>query len=329
MREIQGKAAALRTVINSMASREGRKALVMLVQRYSSIAGYEYLIAGAQADMAPAFTTAGLRHGVARAANAAEVTIYPLFPEGLLRAELVNAEDETGAMGRRRMARTRPVFTNEARPILELAAATGGTAAWSTSDIARILPRIAGELGSYYSLAYRAPESSTTKREIRVKPKRRDLRVRARTEYVVRTDDEKLRDVLLATLSEAPGRRGELPWAWKAGSPRKVKRKVIVPFTLQVPVAALTALPNGSGSEGSFSVHVAWGRGAGEVSEPMSGRQPFVIPERDLDRVRKGYFTYELEVETLDEPVKVAIAVVDDVGRVYGIVRLDLPLPMR
>jgi VWFA-related protein len=325
MAEMRGKTAALRMLVNSMAARDGRKALVMLTQRYSSVAGFEFLIAGAQGDMAGAFTTRKLREGVMRAANAAGVTMYPLFPEGLLKAELVNAEDDSSYTGRRRVARSRPVFTNEARPIVELAAATGGLAAWSTSDIARMLPRIAADLDSYYSLAYRAPETSVPRREIAVRPKRRDLRVRTRNEYVVRTDDEKLRDTVVAALYEAPGHRGELRWAYKTGQPRATKRGVVVPLTLQIPVAALTALPNGASSEGAFSVYVAWSGADGEVSEVTKSRQPFVIPDRDLERIRKGHFTYDLEVETPREKTKVAIAVVDEVGRAQGIVRVDLP----
>ena len=56
-------------------------------------------------------------------------------------------------------------------------------------------------------------------------------------------------------------------------------------------------------------------------------RRTFEIPEADLERVRGGILTYDVEIETRPEATKDAIAVLDDVARRYGIVRIDLPLP--
>ncbi|HEY0156071.1 MAG TPA: VWA domain-containing protein [Thermoanaerobaculia bacterium] len=321
--EMKGKAAALRVAIGSMAPRDGRKALVMVSHRFSQFAGGEYLVTTAERANRY-YDTAGLQREVIQAANAGGVTIYPLFPEGLPMSEVSEADDDMIARQGRRTGYSRNFFRNESAALTNLATSTGGFMAFSVADITRMLPRIAAELESYYSLAFPLPDAKPGPRKIGVRAKRDGLRVRFRREYVVESDQDKLRGTLTAALFEPAGTaRGELPWRYELAAPEESGGKLLHRITLQIPVRALTAVPDGRSHNGAFEVYVLTVGGGGELGEVQRGGRRFQIANAELERVRAGVFTYDLAVETPPGGAKVAIAVVDGVAKTHGIVRVD------
>lgn len=316
---MRAKSAALRALVGTLAVRDGRRALLFLAHRYSP--GTEFLFNPVEGSMGYGRTAGQLRTSVTRAANAANVTIYGFFPEGAVRDETATAMDDFAARHAGRRMSSRAAYNSSRGALSHLAKATGGMIATSVAEIGRVLPRVSEDLGAYYSIAFPAPGSSPRAGRLEVRTKRSELTVRTRRELVIESEEEKLQRTLLATLFEPPHTRGELAWRFVASQPRERDGRRVYPFRLQIPVRALTALPSGANRSGAFVVYVTAG---GEVSRD---RRTFEIPEADLERVRGGILTYDVEIETRPEATKVAIAVLDDVARRYGIVRIDLPLP--
>lgn len=315
---MRAKAAALRALVGTLAEREGRKALLFVADGFSP--GTEFMFSPVERSMGFDKSAAQVRTSVIRTANAANVTIYGFFPAGAVRDETSTAGDDFAARHAARRGSSRAAFTASRDALSHLASATGGTVAMSVAEIARVLPQVSRDLGAYYSVAFRASAEPSPAKKLEVKTKRRGLVVRARREVVIEDDDDKLQRRLLATLIDPPHTRGDLPWRFVSAPPREEKGRRVYTFRLQIPVRALTALPNGATHSGAFLVYVTAG---GEVSR---NREAFDISEGDLERVRRGIFTYDLQIETSPEDTRIAIAVVDDIAKRHGIVRLDLPL---
>jgi VWFA-related protein len=318
---MRSKAAGLRGILGTLAARDGRRALLFLAHRFSP--GSEFMFSPVERSMGYDKTAGGVRMSVVRAAHAANATIYGFLPEGAARDETATSADDFTARhaGRRRSSRI--AYAASKGALGHLAHATGGAIATSVAEISRVLPEVSEDLGSYYSIAFRANADSTAAERLEVRTKRPELTVRARNEYVVETDEEKMERAIAASLFDPPGVRGDLPWRFHVSQPRASRGKRTYPFRLEIPVRALTALPQGATHNGAFVVYVTAG---GEMSR---SRKTFEIPEADFARVRGGVFTYDLEIETRDEETKIAIAIVDDVARRHGIIRLDLPLDVR
>jgi VWFA-related protein len=321
MAEMRAKSMALRAVAGSLATRDGRRALLFVSHRFSDVAGAEYLFHRAERTMG--YSTKELQDSVIEAANAANVAVYSFYPEGPPRDEVASAADDFVARhhGRRWSART--AFNNEKVALEKLAGSTGGIVALNAAEIRRSLPRVADDLQSYYSMAFRLRDPSPGARRLEVRARRPNLVVRAPRELVVESDESRLQRTIAASLFDPQGTRGDLPWRFVTSEPRIDGRKRVYTFRLQIPVRLLTATPAGATRSGAFLVYFTAG------GEMATSRRPFEIPEGDLDRVRAGIFTYDLVIETRAEDTRVAIAVVDEVSRRHGIVRLDLPLPIR
>ena len=62
----------------------------------------------------------------------------------------------------------------------------------------------------------------------------------------------------------------------------------------------------------------------GEVSDVTRRTQPFEIPAADLERALTGHFTYELDVVVNKGADHVAIGVIDEVSKTFGVKRIAL-----
>src|SRR5687768_3459686 len=138
---------------------------------------------------------------------------------------------------------SRAVLLNEMVMLREIADKTGGVTSYGTANTANLMSRVAEDLADYYSLAYRATaRNKDAARQIVVKMKDRKLNVRARREFVEKTDDTRMRDRVLAALHDATtGSSFQL--GAELGKPMKVSRKTqTAPLKIRIPIKSLTLL---------------------------------------------------------------------------------------
>jgi VWFA-related protein len=331
--EIRGKARAIAGLMTSMGGVEGRKVLLMAARRFGNIAGADcFDTAAVPPDQRAQYATDAIRAQVIDAANANGFTIYPVYAgsvepegnsaEGHLPREIASDKDvDVRGMG------SNSVLLNESQSLIEIADKTGGMTAWG-SDIVKLLPRIDEDLDSYYSLGYRGKGAQADlARKVVVTAKRPGLRVRTRTEVIEKSESTRMRDRVIAALSYLVD-QGTLGVRVMTGDVRKRSRnRYTLPIKVQVPIGQLTTVREGGTERGAFSIFVAAGNGEVLFSDVTRRTQMLAIPERELDRAKQSSFTYEVDL-TIDPKVnRVAIGVYDEVGRDYGVLRVDSVVP--
>jgi VWFA-related protein len=328
--EQRRKAGIIKALIASMASIDGRKALILATHRLSLFAGGEYFYAmgyndvpsheRAWLDMQPVMTS------VIDAANAAGVTIYPIYPEGLGNdGSMANATTPAAQLN---AAYDYQVLTNETSALSNIAIRTGGMMAWGAKDVATLLPRINDDLDSYYSLAYRSgPATEDTRRGLAVKTKNPDYRVRARREYAATSEETKIRQRVTAALFREPDGLPRLNVKASFGKQEKETDNAWrAPLTLRIPMSQLIALAgDGNKSSGSMSIYVASAASLGTNAEVTHQTQPFTYPSAEKAKVDAQYVTYDVDVRYDQAAQFIAVAVVDDVSRDMTVMRLKLP----
>ncbi len=156
-----------------------------------------------------------------------------------------------------------------------------------------------------------------------VKTRNPELRVRARRQFIEKSDETRMRDRLRAAFFRA-GDESQIDIQATIGV-KKRRGTSTVPLRVRIPIADLTVLPQGGGKHaGSFSVYVGSVADLDELSDVTRKTQPFELKEADLAKARAGHFTYDLDVTVNAKARYVAVAVLDDVGRTYGLRRLTL-----
>jgi VWFA-related protein len=313
-------ASTLGVIVEGLAGVEGKKMLLLATRRFGEFVGAEFFYA-AGADFVPNEKRSELdnkprvRHLI-ELANAAGVTIYPVFPSG---SQERSADPDAPDIGAQ-------VVMNEMATLTEIAEKTGGLTTWGTLEIARLLPRVADDVTDYYSLAYRA----TTRRQdetrsVEVLTRDRSLKVRARRQFVDRSDDSRMHDRVVAALHDHVK---ESPMTITATlGQRSGGRRETIPLKIRIPIGQLTMLPHSGKHAGAFSVYVATGSPRGETSEVTQKTQPFEIPPADLDRARASHFTYNFELVVNKGADAVAVGVFDEVSKSYAL--LTLPITER
>ena len=339
--DIRRKAVALSTLIDTMAAAPGRRMLFMATRRFSQFAGAEFFGGDVPQQHRADFDTREIREEVAASANAAGVTIYPLYPEGAEQVVMASVEEGArveginigGRIVRRdndrwrkdaeKASRSGVVLMNETAAIGELANQTGGVAGWGKTDIIRLAEAIRNDSTAYYSLAIRAPESNGKARRISVTTKNRAHRVRSRREYVIKTDAALMRDRVRGALYSSVGDPA-LSFVVETGEPRRAARRYRIPVTIRIPVASLTTLPRDGTNAGSFAVYAAAGGMLGIMSDVTEKTQPFTVKPEDVEKAKTAFITYELEVVCDGRADRVSIGVLDDVSRHWGVVTVKV-----
>lgn len=333
--EMKLRVSAINSTIDMMAGAEGRKVLLLATHRLGEIAGAEYLYSSGvtliPGTIRNEFATEDLTRSLIDKANASGVTIYPMFPEGI-RANYVDASIGQITLPTGGQAMDTGVslgaenFTamNETVNLDRIARETGGVMAWSVADIVRVLPEISSDMTDYYSLAYRVTASRTDRaRDIVVKAKNRDYRVRARRQFVEKSDETLMKDRLTATLFGVTP-HSDIPLEVRQGEVRKVRTRTSIPLAVKIPINALTSLREGNAYKGGFSVYVATAADLDEVSDFTKRTQPFEFAAADLEKANAGHFTYDLDLVVNGKARYIAVGVYDEVGKSSGFLRIPV-----
>jgi hypothetical protein len=165
-------------------------------------------------------------------------------------------------------------------------------------------------------------------RKVEVRVKDPKLSVRSRRQFVPKNENVRMEDrVIGALFGNEPS--SSFQFAVKSDAPTRGKNQTyLIPVTVEVPISALTPL-RGQGNvyNGAFSVYLAWGAVIGGVSETHHDTQQFSINAADLERAKKGHFTYTISVAALTPSLHVAFGVYDEVSREYAVRLVDLKAP--
>lgn len=311
------RVAAINAVINGMAGIEGKKVMLLAAHRIGTFVGAEHYFAAGVEQLpegdSPEFQNVARMRGVIANANAAGVTLYPVYPAGLDQVSLSGPDT------------TRQVLMHEMAMRNEIAEKTGGLTTYGAVDIAKLLPAVADDMSDYYSVAYRAPSRRADEaRDIVVKMRDPKLKVRSRRQFVEKSDDSRMRDRVVAAIYDN-GQPSPIRVVAQFGKPKKTGRnRRSVPVAVRVPIDALTLVPQGRSHAGAFSVYVMTGAELGAVSEVTRRTQSFEIPSSELTRAMKSHFTYKLDVQINTGADHVALGLLDEVSKSYGVVRLPL-----
>jgi VWFA-related protein len=323
------KAAALETLMHSIAGFEGRKVLLMAVERFGAFSASGLFGNGiVPIERRQELSNRTLHDSLISTANATGVSIYPVYPPGLrsslTSAATANSSNDAeadlaaGAYGYN-------VLFNQTLALNAIADDTGGLTAWGAGNIAEMLPRMAEDLETYYSLGYRAPGNSRgIVRKLEVRAKNRAYKVRNRAQFVEKSETEAIKDRVIANLYQSfPG---SIEFEIEAGEPRSTGRnRWELPLTIRIPISELTALPDGGGESGEFSVYAAAGSVLGVTSEVQRRTQSFKIPETDLENAKASHFTYDLVLQIDEKSNRVSVGVVDETGREAGFQQIAIP----
>ncbi|HEX3577302.1 MAG TPA: hypothetical protein VHY33_01965, partial [Thermoanaerobaculia bacterium] len=205
---------------------------------------------------------------------------------------------------------------------------TGGVAAWGSKDVTNLLPHVIDDFESYYSLAYRATGASASARRIEVRVKDQNLVVRARKQFLTKSDTTRMEDRVIATLfGHAPPSSFEVNV--RLANPKlNEKKQYITPITIEVPISALTTLPGAANnSSGAFSVYTAWGAVLGGVSDTHHETKQFTIAAADMAKAKQSHFTYQFDVASATPYLRIALGVYDEVSKEYALDLVDLEPP--
>lgn len=329
--DMRRKVQTLNMLVNTMAAIEGRKAVLMATRRFSQYAGYEYMNLGLQPPKDDHFNTREIRDALARNANAAGVTFYPVYPQGYVNIPIANVEQgprnarmfySTNAdADANKLSRADGILLNETKSIGDLADRTGGVAGWGLSDVQKIANVVREDLTSYYSLAFSAPSTAST-HNIRVTTKNRSYVVRARREFVEKTDEMQMADRVVAAMYQ-PQRAADLPIEVQVLRRTKKGRRFHIPIVLRIPASSLATQPTDKFRGGSFRVYAAAGGALGIMSDVYQKSQPFTVPydAKDIDTKQ---FTYEFEMVTDGRADRIVVGACDELRKECGLVRVKL-----
>jgi VWFA-related protein len=339
--ELRKKVTAINALLLGMSGREGKKVLLLASHRLSLIAGLEYLGIGLKGPVSAAirneFGTEELVQTIATTANAAGVTVYPIYPEGLATGAMsLQSNVEIGPHSISNIYRLPTstdsanydhiVLNNELPALDDIAQQTGGMTAFG-SDIVKLLPRVEDDFSTYYSMAYRASSRREDRsRKLVVKTTNPAYSIRTRREILDKSDTTQMKERVVANLF-TPNTPSKIAVTTKIGTAKKVGRnRYKIPLTVTIPVAALTTITQANGDfAGSFSIYVAWGGILGEISDTTHRVQSFVIPKADAEKAAESTFSYDFELLADERTDRISVGVLDDVGKDSGYAFLRLP----
>lgn len=310
--------AAINSAIDSMAAGTGRKLLILSPHRLGRYSGAEFYYAvgfdRVPPDAAAEFDNSPELEGIAANANSAGVTIYPFYAPGVDETSADPAAPDIAA----------EIMANEMIGLEDLARSTGGLTSWGPKNVAMLLPQVAEDASQYYSLAYNVKtRREDAVRKVTVRTKNATLKVRSRTEYVEKSDDTRMRERVIAAAHQAT-QEPDFHVSAELGRMRRNGRRWVIPVEIAIPGSGLTPVPSESKYVGAFSVYIASATNEGDVGKVTHQTQRFEFPAADVARVKASHFTYEIELVVDDAARHVAVGVLDEVSKSFGVAHVPI-----
>jgi VWFA-related protein len=334
--EVRRAVEALERAVRSLAGLPGRKAVLYVSGGLAQRPGeeiYQYfqdlfgqlLIAESNsaafidpASEALAVDQNHLFDELTRVANAYQVTLYTLdaarAEEGFTRTA-DNGFGTGGTNDTPRVALDALRAQSLMEPMVEMAAATGGTAIVNTANFDDGLAALATDFDSYYSLGYAAPGGGDGRfHEIEVRVKRPGLRVRHRAGYVDHPRAERVADRTLSSLV-LDLESNPLGVAVDFGEPKQGKKdRWQLPVMVRVPLRELTLLPQNDQRLGQVQFYLVVKDEKGGVSELHRHPYPVAVPEAQAGEILVRDLGYYATLELRPGRPVVAVGVWDELA---------------
>lgn len=267
------------------------------------------------------FDAARLIESVARTANANGITLYTLHAAGLGAGQEGFLAEERQAIP---FSVTNAAVTNSQESLQLLAEMTGGLATTNTNNFAQAFKNIERDLGSYYSLGYRAgTERVDRQRSLQVRVKNKQWIVRNRQTFVEKSTFAEMSDRVVANLLYKV-KANDLNIRVKTNPPIPQEDLFRVPVEIQIPMESLTLLPQGEGYAGGFSVYVAVANKDGDMSDVSRKTHQLRVSSDDMKKIAGKYYTYSVDLLMEKGTNKISVGVVDDVSNTSGFERVQV-----
>jgi VWFA-related protein len=313
-------------LLTTLAGVEGKKILVLTTEGFQIQPGREAFTLidevarekGWQSSSmleAMAYNSNSLIESIARTANANSITIYPIHAGGLAAGNEGMTADNQQATS---YNVTSAAASNTTESLQLMAEMTGGLVTARTNNFAGAFKNIIRDLDSYYSLGYRAgTERVDRQRELEVRVKNRNLRVRNRQTFVEKSTFQEMSDRVIANLLYKT-KANDLGIHVKVDSPVPANDLFRVPVEIHIPIDNLTLLQQGEAYMGGFSIYVVVGNKDGDMSDVARKSHQITIPVANFANSKGKYYTYTLDLMCERGLNKISVGVVDDVSNTSG-----------
>ena len=161
---------------------------------------------------------------------------------------------------------------------MTLARETGGLALLNSNDFGKGLARVYQDTSVYYSIGVTLSKLPAGYQKVSVEVDRPGAVVRTRRGYAARTDAERSRDRVQATLKTNLTYTG-VPLTLKAAAPTKKGSRYSLPIQVTMPASALTFVPDGSARRASAEVYIGAIDDAGRMSDIAREETTFTLSE--------------------------------------------------
>lgn len=203
-----------------------------------------------------------------------------------------------------------------------MAGGTGGVAVTQTTNFDLAFDIISKDLDSYYSLGYRPPESRGTPRRVVVKLKNPKYLVRARETVVIKSNDDQMRDRVIANLYTDTA-SSTWPISIRTGPPANDGGKFTVPVKVTM-ASTITLLPQDQKLVGGFVLYFVIGTGDGRNSEVMRRPRGFGIPPFAEQAVRAKPMTYTTAIRVNPGENILSVGIIDQISGTTGFARAKI-----
>lgn len=336
--DVSQSVAAASKLLASLSGVDGRKVLVLATESLPTVAGGEMFekiesirtramvsgstlkagaTRGSRVEDLSKFTVAPMIEQLGNIANATGVTIYALNPKA-------SGRRDAGTSDLQMTGDTSVDFAESVQGmdgVGMLARKTGGVAMVG-APAALVLARIEADLGSYYSLGYRAEPGSSPNRDIQVRVRKPGHSVRARTSVFYRSLETEMADRVIANHLQA-SLPNELDISLETDPVVSGGQQPLLPMRIIIPVDSLTLLPAGDGKvTGGFSVFVCSGDGKGEASGVNVQSHRIDWPSEQAEQMKGRRIGFAVQVPMQRGRDQISVGVVDHLSQVQGFATL-------
>jgi VWFA-related protein len=252
---------------------------------------------------------------VVRRANASEITFYTVDARGLS-AEGVSASNDDPLMSRPGVSFLAKQDSQEG--MMLLARETGGLALLNSNDLRPGLSRIYQDASMYYSIGVtlsKLPPASY--QDVRVDVNRPGLVVRTRRGYAPRTEADRARDRVQASLKTNLTYSG-IPMKLQTAPATKQGKRYAVPISVTMPPDALTFVDAGDVRRATADVSIGVMDDAGRMSDVANQEATFTSGDA------KAPIVYSATLQTRKGNQRIVVSVRDRASGRMGTAKADV-----
>ena len=254
---------------------------------------------------------------IVRRANASEITFYTVDARGLS-AEGVSASNDDPLLARPGVSFLARQDSQEG--MMLLARETGGIALVNSNDLRPGLSRIYQDASAYYSIGITLTKlPAASYQDVRVDVNRPGVTVRARRGYAARSEAERARDRVQATLKTNLV-YGGIPMTLRTAPATKQGRRYTVPISVTFSADALTFVPEGGTRRAAADVSIGVMDDAGRMSDVAREEATFTLPDGKSD----APLVYNATLQTRKGNQRIVVNVRDRASGKMGTAKADV-----